>query len=604
MSERLQGLGVSAGQVTGPALSLGPAPALPEPHPVTDPAAERLAARAALQLLARDLDARAERAGPKAARDVLEAQALMARDSTLHDAVTDAVDRGLDAAHALHEAFTAQADLLRELGGYLGERAADLDDLRARAIAHLLSAPMPGVPDPGHPYILIADDLSPADTAGLNPDLVLALVTARGGPTSHTAILARALALPAVVGCAGILAVSDGTLLRVDGDQGLVDTDVNDTDTDDVAATAGSDSAPHSASRSRPDSALAPDWSGPGRTADGHRVPLLLNAGSARDAHAPAARHAEGVGLLRTELLFLGRHQAPTLNEQRETYTQILRAFPGRKVVVRTLDAGADKPLPFLGLAQEPNPALGIRGLRTALLRPDVLDLQLDALAQAAAATDADLWCMAPMVATPGEAAAFRERAHARGLPVIGAMVEIPAAALRASRLLDEVDFLSIGTNDLGQYTLAADRQCGQLAELLDPWQPALLDLIAACANAGRETGKPVGVCGEAAADPLLACVLTGLGVTSLSMSAAAIAPVGARLARHTLAACEQFAQAALDAPDARTARATVARLAAGHDPDPEPGPRSASEPDTESGSRPGAVPTPRPGAPDTFAAV
>jgi phosphotransferase system enzyme I (PtsI) len=586
--ERLRGLGVSAGRATGPALSLGPAPALPEAHPVTDPAGERLAARAALQLLARDLEARAERAGHKAARDVLEAQALIARDSTLEGAVTDAVERGLDAAHALHEAFTAQADLLREAGGYLGERAADLDDLRARAIAHLLGAPMPGVPDPGHPYILIADDLSPADTAALNPDLVLALVTARGGPTSHTAILARALALPAVVGCAGILAVPDGTLLRVDGDQGLVDTGVTDT--------ADTGSAPASAARRRPARDVE-EYSGPGQTADGHLVPLLLNAGSARDAHTPAARHAEGVGLLRTELLFLGRHQAPTLEEQRDAYSQVLQAFPGRKVVVRTLDAGADKPLPFLGLGEEPNPALGIRGLRTALVRPDVLDLQLDALALAAAASDADVWCMAPMVATPGEAAAFRERARAHGLHVIGAMVEIPAAAIRARRLLDEVDFLSIGTNDLGQYTLAADRQCGQLAELLDPWQPALLDLIAACANAGREAGKPVGVCGEAAADPLLACVLTGLGVTSLSMSAAAIAPVGARLARHTLADCERFARAALDAPDARTARADVARLAADRDPDP---PESESEP----GAGAGAEPAPRPGAPDTFAAV
>jgi phosphotransferase system enzyme I (PtsI) len=593
VSNRLQGLGVSAGQATGPALRLGPAPALPDARQVTDPSAERLGARTALQLLARDLDARAERAGHKAARDVLEAQALIARDSTLEDAVTQAVDRGLDAAHALHEAFTAQADLLREAGGYLGERAADLDDLRARAIAHLLGAPMPGVPDPGHPYILIADDLSPADTAALDPELVLALVTARGGPTSHTAILARALALPAVVGCTGILAVSDGTLLSVDGDQGVVDT----------AVTEPANTAPAVRSRPAPDVA---DWSGPGRTADGHPVALLLNAGSVRDTQTPAARHAEGVGLLRTELLFLGRHQAPTLEEQRDAYSQVLDAFPGRKVVVRTLDAGADKPLPFLGLDDEPNPALGIRGLRTALVRPDVLDLQLTALAQAAAASDAQVWCMAPMVATPAEAAAFRERAHAHGLPVIGAMVEIPAAALRGRRLLDEVDFLSIGTNDLGQYTLAADRQCGQLAELLDPWQPALLDLIAACAHAGREAGKPVGVCGEAAADPLLACVLTGLGVSSLSMSAAAIAPVGARLARHTLADCEQFAHAALDAPDARTARADVARLAASQDPEPRPESKRESAP--AAGGEPGAVPppgsAPRPGAPDTFAAV
>jgi len=226
--------------------------------------------------------------------------------------------------------------------------------------------------------------------------------------------------------------------------------------------------------------------------------------------------------------------------------------------VVRTLDAGADKPLPFLQQEAEPNPALGVRGLRISWKRPDVLSSQLEAIAEAARATAAEVWVMAPMVATAAEAAAFAAAARAAGLPTPGAMVEIPAAALRAGALLAEVDFLSIGTNDLSQYTFAADRQVGAVAELLDPWQPALLQLIAACANAGTAAGKPVGVCGEAAADPGLAVVLTGLGITSLSMAARSIPAVREALAARTLADCRAAARAALAAPDAAAARAAV----------------------------------------------
>jgi phosphoenolpyruvate-protein kinase (PTS system EI component) len=227
--------------------------------------------------------------------------------------------------------------------------------------------------------------------------------------------------------------------------------------------------------------------------------------------------------------------------------------------VVRTLDAGADKPLPFLGLAAEENPALGIRGLRTARLRPEVLDLQLTAIAEAARQAEAEVWVMAPMVSTPGEAAWFAERVRSHGLAVAGAMIEVPAAALRSRQMLEHVDFLSIGTNDLGQYTMASDRQNGDLADLLDPWQPALLDLIGECAAAGTDVGKPVGVCGEAAADPLLAVVLVGLGVSSLSMSARAVSGVRESLSRFSLAECAFAARLALAADDARAAREAVA---------------------------------------------
>jgi phosphotransferase system enzyme I (PtsI) len=292
---------------------------------------------------------------------------------------------------------------------------------------------------------------------------------------------------------------------------------------------------------------------GPGRTADGHPVALLANIGSAADLSS--ATDAEGVGLFRTELLYLDRLEPPTVDEQAAAYTAVFEAAAGRRTVVRTLDAGADKPVPFLRQPEEPNPALGIRGIRLGWRRPEVLRTQLAAIAQAAAGTGADVWVMAPMVAHAAEAARFATYCREVGLPQVGVMIEIPAAALQSAAILSEVDFLSIGTNDLSQYSFAADRQCGELADLLDPWQPALLSLLSICAAAGTAVAKPVGVCGEAASDPALAVVLVGLGVTSLSMAPRAIPAVRAALAERTLDECRRLADAALSAADAATAR-------------------------------------------------
>ncbi len=284
-------------------------------------------------------------------------------------------------------------------------------------------------------------------------------------------------------------------------------------------------------------------------------MPLLLNVGGAGDL----TPDAEGVGLFRTEFLFLGRTTAPSVEEQERAYAEVFGALGDGKIVLRTLDAGADKPLPFLGLAEEENPALGVRGLRIARDHPEVLTDQLTAVARAATATGADVWVMAPMVATAAEADAFAAEVRKAGLPTAGVMIEVPAAALRAARLLEVVDFVSIGTNDLSQYTMASDRMNGDLADLLDPWQPAVLELVAGVASAGRDVGKPVGVCGESAGDPLLALVFTGLGVTTLSMSGSVLPAVRASLAAHTLADCERLALLALDAPDAVSARQSVA---------------------------------------------
>lgn len=263
------------------------------------------------------------------------------------------------------------------------------------------------------------------------------------------------------------------------------------------------------------------------------------------------------MGLFRTEFLFLDdSKQAPSEEKQVAAYRAVLEAFPEGRVVVRVLDAGADKPLDFLTPVDEPNPALGVRGLRSLLDHPDVLRTQLTALSKAAQGLPVHLEVMAPMVADRADARAFADACREAGLQAkCGAMVEIPSAALRARSILREVEFLSLGTNDLAQYTFAADRQVGAVSRLQDPWQPALLDLVALSAEAARAEGKSCGVCGEAASDPLLACVLTGLGVTSLSMGAASIPYVRATLAKYTLAQCERAASAARAADSAEEAR-------------------------------------------------
>jgi len=545
VAEVLHGIGVSPGFAAGPVHRLTPPPNLPAPVPVADVAAEIARAAAALANVAADLTRRAAAASGPAA-EILSAQAMMADDPVLPDAVADAVRGGDDAVHAIDRALAAHRRAFEAAGGYLAERVADLDDLRDRAVAVCLGQPMPGIPDPGHPFVLAARDLAPADTAGLDPARVLALVTEAGGPTSHTAIVARSLGLPAVVRCEGVLTLHDGVMVAVDGATGQVEVDP--------------DSATVRERREREigrRAAIARS-AGPGRTADGHAVALLANIGSAGDLTGEGGAGAEGVGLFRTELLYLDRATAPTPAEQVATYTEVFAAAAGRRTVIRTLDAGADKPLPFVHHDDEPNPALGVRGLRLARRHPDVLDSQLAAIAEAARATGADAWVMAPMVSTAAEAADFVGRCRAVGLPRAGVMVEVPAAALRAAALVQVVDFLSIGTNDLSQYTFAADRQCGELAELLDPWQPVLLQLIAACAAAGREAGRPVGVCGEAAADPGLSLVLVGLGITSLSMSPRSIPAVREALAAHTLAECRALSEVALAAPDATAARVEV----------------------------------------------
>jgi len=548
MSKQFTGVGVSAGRVIGhvrrmPEPILAPADGAPLPQGVS-PEEETQRLAEASKAVATGLKERAALATGDA-QAVLKATALMASDRSLIESATKLVAGGTCAESAIWEAADAVATQLTALGGYMAERAGDVLDVRARIVAELRGVPAPGIPDSDQPFILAAVDLAPADTATLDPAKVLALVTSDGGPQSHTAIIARSLGLPAIVAAPDTTELADGDYVFVDGIDGLVITDPGAAE-EHLAATY--------ANRE-----VLPDFTGTGELSDGYRVPLLSNVGSGEDAQLAAAAGAEGVGLLRTEFCFLGKEKEPTHEEQVSAYGAVFAAFGGKKVVVRTLDAGADKPLPFLTDSSEPNPALGVRGYRTDLSSPGVLERQLKAIAQATSEHDADVWVMAPMISTPAEAEDFAKMARAAGLATAGTMIEVPSAAVLAGQILQRCDFVSIGTNDLTQYTMAADRQLGTLAELNDPWQPAVLHMVAATtAGAQSAGGKPVGVCGEAAADPALAVVLVGLGVTTLSMNKRALSPVSAVLRTVDFAKAQRLAKMALDAPSAELARSAV----------------------------------------------
>ncbi|MGO5063394.1 phosphoenolpyruvate--protein phosphotransferase [Bifidobacterium pseudolongum] len=539
----IKGVGIGRGVAVGPVLRM----AEPLPEPKDEPRAASVSAEAenarvtkALAAVNADLNRRAQEAangdeGTKQAAEILQAVAMFASDPALAANIAKMVDEGKTGERAVLDGFGQVEEMFRQIGGYQGERAADLHDVGQRVIAELMGRPAPGVPQSETPFVLVAKDLSPADTASLDLDKTLAIVTSEGGPTSHTAILCRARGIVAVVSATEAVDLADGETVIVNAAKSEVTTDP----TDEQLAAA------HDA-KLRADKAKELRGQ-PGQLKDGHRIPLLANVGKPSDAKTALEYGAEGVGLFRTEFLFIGNEEPPTVEEQTKAYAELLAQFPGKKVVIRLLDAGADKPLPFLTPEDEPNPALGLRGLRTLAQHKAVLEGQLKALAEADAQTDADLWVMAPMVADEWEAEYFTKLGKSFGLKLVGSMAEVPSIAVMADKVSQVTDFVSIGTNDLTQYTLAADRTLGSVSNYQTAWHPAVLRVIKMICEAGNKNGMPVGVCGEAAADPDLAVVLAGLGVNSLSMTPVALDDVRAELAQHTLEEAQQIAEKALN---------------------------------------------------------
>ncbi len=551
-AETRQGIGVSGGTAAGPVVQVAPPVRPPADEP---PAENQVAALAeihrALESVAASLEDRAARV-EDTAQQILRATAVIARDRGLVTAAEKQLAAGRGPATAVVGAVEEYAAQFEALGGYFAERVADLRDIGDRAVAALLGQPPPGVPPLTEPSVVVAEDLAPAETATLDRSLVVGIITRAGGRTSHTAILAAQMGIPAVVQLAGATAIPPGTLVALDGDSG------------EVTIAPPPELVERQQQRARRRAEALAGLSGPGRTRDGVPVALLANIGGVEDAVTAGAQDLEGVGLFRTEFVFLSSPAAPTVAEQTEIYRQVLTPFEGRRVVVRTLDAGADKPLAFADLGPEENPALGRRGLRLSAERPDLLDAQLEALAVAAGETGADVRVMAPMVATAEEAAWFARRVRENGLRKAGVMIEVPGAALRAEHVLEDVDFGSLGTNDLAQYTMAADRMQGELSDLLDPWQPAVLDVVAAACEGAARAERPMGVCGESAGDPLLALVLVGLGVTSLSMAAGKVPMVRLALSLHSLPECQSLARAARAARTAGDALEAVRTRARG----------------------------------------
>ncbi|HWC36447.1 MAG TPA: putative PEP-binding protein [Mycobacteriales bacterium] len=541
MPSTYAGIGVSNGVAVGPVARVHGPVLPPRDGAPVDVAAETERAMEAFTAVGGELEALASRAGASGA--VLVRQARIARDPSLSALASQLVSTGRAAPRAAWEAFAAYRDMRASDPMRAVPDRAELDDIRDRVVARLLGEPAPGIPDPGTPFVLVARDLSPAVTAGLDPRRVLGIVTERGGPTSHTAVLAKSLGIPAVVACPGVASLRTGQRVVVDGGAGAVTADP-DADTVGVAVRLP-----------EPPAEMA---KGPGRTRDGRPVRLLAAVGGASDVGDALAAGAEGVGVFRTEFAFLDREEPPSVAEQAAAYREVFDAFGDREVTVRTLDIGADKPAPYVRLGDQPNPALGVRGLRVARRHVELLTDQLTAIATASRGSTTPVRVMAPMVATTAEAAWFAAQCRAHGIATAGVMVEVPAAALRAADLLQVVDFVSVGSNDLAQYTFATDRADGELADLLDPWQPAFLDLVATVLRAGAIAGRPVTVCGEAPSDPMLALVLVGLGAGALSMTARVLHDVRSTLARHSYDDCVRYAAAALSADGPSEARARV----------------------------------------------
>jgi phosphoenolpyruvate-protein phosphotransferase len=486
------------------------------------------------------------------AREVLDAHLSFIDDPELLQASEAWIARGKSAGYAWREAIEESAEKLKAVGDpRVAERAGDLRDLAAQVLRAL--AGDAAILDPPAGSILIGQELLPSQLVGIPAGRIAGICTAAGGPTSHVALLAAAMELPALVAAGPeVMRIAEGTPLVLDAEQGLLRI------APDAATLAAAEQAVlrHRAQRDAAQTAAQSEC----RLASGERIEVFANVGKLGDVRVALDHGAEGCGLLRTEFLFLERDTPPTVEQQTETYQSIVSAFEGRPVVIRTLDAGSDKPLRYLPLPQSENPALGVRGVRASLRNPELLRDQLRAILRVEPLTACRI--LVPMITDASEMLSVREilddlcQQLGCATPLLGAMIETPASALGADRLAAVADFLSIGTNDLAQYTLAMDRGEPELAAQLDALHPAVLRLIGTSAAAARAAGRPIAVCGGLASDPLAAPLLVGLGVDELSAVPSVIPELKARLRVLRFDDCRELAERALSAPSAAAVRA------------------------------------------------
>ena len=568
----ITGLPASAGFAVGTAVFLGHTQHAVERRTVDDPAAEWVRCQAAMKQARGELlelaGRMARELGEQQAR-IFQAHALVLEDPDLQAALHDTLTQGrLNAEAAVADVFEAEAIRYEHMAGQrFQERAADLRDLAGR-LQRLLRGDRTVTVDLPDAAIIVAEDLAPSQTAALDRDKVVGFCTALGGPTAHTAILARSMGIPAVVGvgAAGLAHLATGMPLAIDGTSGVVIVEPDDETVAAFNAQRASDLAARQAAFATAQAAA--------RTVDGRRVDVVANLATAAEAISALQAGAEGVGLLRTEFLFQDRLAPPTEEEQYQVYREVVEAMAGRPVVIRTLDIGGDKPAPYLQLPAEANPFLGWRAIRISLAMPEFFKAQLRAILRAS--LHGNVHVMFPMIATceeVGQARALLEEAaaelraagidHARSISA-GIMVEVPSAALIADKLAPLVDFFSIGTNDLTQYTFAADRGNARVAGIGDPLHPAVLRQIARVIDAAHLAGKWVGLCGELAGLPAGIPVLLGLGLDEFSMSATAIPAAKTLLARLTVADSQALARRVLDLPDAAAVKTEVNRFVAG----------------------------------------
>lgn len=528
----LKGLGVGLVSAVGDVLVIKQSKPLPEWTRSTKSKDEEiLELKSAIEFVSNHLDELGQKAGGTSA-EIFEALKALIEDEELMDVATLNINDGWGAAAAIGKSVDEFAELL---GGdpTFDERVADFQDLSKRVQARIAGIEMAlSIPEKGR-IVLVGEDFSPADTAQFT-DAVVGVITSKGGPTSHTAIICRSKSIAAVVSCPEAASLETGDRVLVDpvGDRVLVSDDES----------LATKSLEFVAVNTEP------------------LIRVRANIGTLEDAKAASETRADGVGLFRTELLYLSAKTQPTLEQQVASYTEILKAAPEGPIVVRTIDAGSDKPVPFLNMPEEENPSLGVRGYRLIVDHRDFIESQLKALESARVASGREVWVMAPMIATAEEAKAFADLARSIGGYKVGIMVETPSIALIVDHLGGVIDFLSVGTNDLSQYLFAADRMNPSLGALLNHWQPALIKSLARIASGAKSAGISSGVCGESASDPAFAVVLAGLGMDSVSVSKSQVTAVHNALSSLSLADAKEVANAVLKETTAEAAKATALR--------------------------------------------